>query len=1134
MSRSSHQPLRRLASRGVAAGQAAFAVLAAVGFAVVTAPQAGAQVCGHERVQKAKKASVSRRVSRAEDVLSELPETPGKDALRSEYEAALRRFAREAREYRRDVTGEVERAYRERRRTLDKTFESKIGDQETQEKYWRDRAIAKLEEFVENYPDDKRHTAIRLAQLGELYYDQASELFNKAQEDYQKAVDDFRRTKQGKEPEFPAQRFDRTIAAYKRITEHFPEYPDIDGIYYILGFAYTAQGEEPEAAKAFAKLVERFPKSPHAPEVWTRLGEIYFEMRPRRIKDAINAYTQALAFEDSRFFDKALYKLAWSHYLDNQFDLAVRRFMQLVEFSDAQKGLAKEGSDLRAEAIQYMALSFLEEGWGGVQKAVRWFEGSEQPYGREVLVRVADLFFDNTKFVDAIAVYQAAIARYPTSDENPRLMGCVIASFQLRQEVPQAAKAAELIPSLFGQGSPWYAANAANKGAVREVDLLEKRSIVTAAYYRFQQANAYQAGGLMGQAKTEYAAAANLYRRFIDRFPTAEEVYQLRYALAQALYFAFQFEEAAATYERVRDDKEDKKFQVDAALGAFKSLDNWIADQRFTLPELPRTSKDGQGIEGGSAIIPIPDYRQRLVVAGNRFLEVAPKHAESANVSSILAETYFRHKDFKEARSRFQKILDEWPSSAGALNAARLLVDSYRIEQDWTNVEKWSRRLISMKIAEGRERKALEEELGKLQTGALFKRAEALQKESKFDEAAKEYVRLVDENPKAEFADKALYNAGRNFEQIRKWDSATKAFEKLLSRYKSSPLAATALFRIAQNSENFFEFDRAVQAYLQLYRDFPQSDKRSWALFNAALSLENDQRYAEAARYFITFANEFPQNEDAPTSFFRAGTLYVKAKQFSAARRTFDEFIRRFGGDARYRGFAIDAQTKIAETFATEGNKSAAMREQHKVIEAYERSGFPAGSPAALAAARARFLEVEVDYEQFRARKISGNAQRQGELVVELVKFLQRIETDYKGLAKYRILDWYLAALFRIGQLYQLLSQKMLDAPIPAEITTQDEKDSYRTQLEDRGGVLERKALANYEIAYNEGLKNAVMNEWTQRVLEALAVLNPVKYKVLKDPRTEAQMETTSPQPVVRSVPGLGPSKGGGWKPGGK
>src|SRR5205085_2064747 len=76
------------------------------------------------------------------------------------------------------------------------------------------------------------------------------------------------------------------------------------------------------------------------------------------LHDAIAAYRQVLAFPISPYFDKALYKLAWSHYRADEIAEALRRFDELVVFSDAHK--AGEGSELRAEAMQYLAISLAE------------------------------------------------------------------------------------------------------------------------------------------------------------------------------------------------------------------------------------------------------------------------------------------------------------------------------------------------------------------------------------------------------------------------------------------------------------------------------------------------------------------------------------------------------------------------------------------------------------------------------------------------------------------------------------------------------------------------------------------------------------------------------------------------------
>jgi TolA-binding protein len=1109
--------------------------VAALSVLLLAAP-AAAQVCGYLEVQKAaKRASAPRlRVTEPEPRRLFAPRTAAN--LRQEMEEAVRRFGQEVREYERDTARAVRAAFHERRSTMERTYEKNLREIEAEEVQWRRRAIAKLEEFIAHYPDDPVFTPVRMAQLGELYFEESNALFNQQQEQYEAALEAFRKTKQGREPEPPLQRYDKTIAVYRRLVERFPEYKEADGIYYILGYALASQGEERESAQIFERFVRLFPQSPFLPEVWTRLGEYYFDRRPRMLREAIDAYTHVLAFRDSLFFDKALYKLAWAYYLDNQFAAAVKRFEELVEFSDAQKAkLGKAGSDLRAEAIQYIALSFTEETWGGVDKARAWYRSNEQPYVREVLVRLADLLFDATGYKEAIKAYQLALRRFPEDPESPRMQGCTVVAYRLMRDFANEALAAERIPTLFGPGSAWYAANQGNKAALREVDTLAQSAILAAATYHHKQANVFASAGQIGRAKAAYSQAADLYRRFIDRFPTSKDRYEISYYLAETLYYAFRFDEAAVVYERVRDDKEEQTHRLAAAFGAYKSLENWLEAQRFKAPELPRLAPDGKNIEGGPGPDPMPALVQRQIQAGEIFLKLSPRHEQAPNVSYVLAELHYRYKDFPEARRRFEAILDAWPRHKAALNSARLLVDSYRLVQDWTNVEKWSRRLLAMRISEGRDREALREELGKLQTGAAFKRAEALQKAGQYEEAAREYLKLADENPKAEFADVALFNAGANYEQVRKYESANRAYERLLARYPRSPRADKALFRMAVNAENFFEFDRAVIAYLRLYREYKQSDKRDWALYNAALLLENDQQYARAAGYFLTYAREFPEREDAPTSVFRAAKLYLKARDFARARKTFEHFISTYGADGRYRGLALDARAQIADSYATEKNLRAARTEWGKVVEAFDRSGFGPGSPAAVTAARARFLEIEEDFKVFKARKISGSTQRQGELLVELIKEERKLENDYRSVGRFRVLDWYLAALYRIGHLYQLLSQKMLDAPLPSELKTQEEKDAYRTQLEDKAGVLERKAIANFEIAYNEGKAQGVQNEWTRLALEALAVLNPVKYQVLKEPRGVTQIETVSPAPIVRgTTTSVGPPQGEEWKPAGK
>src|SRR5205823_3518391 len=106
-----------------------------------------------------------------------------------------------------------------------------------------------------------------------------------------------------------------------------------------------------------------------------------------------------------------------------------------------------------------------------------------------------------------------------TDPESPRMLGCEVVAYRNLRDFANEAKTAELISPMFGPGSKWYEHNKNSKKALSEVDALAQSSILAAATFRHKQANAFAQSGMLGKARAEYALAADLYRRFIDRFP---------------------------------------------------------------------------------------------------------------------------------------------------------------------------------------------------------------------------------------------------------------------------------------------------------------------------------------------------------------------------------------------------------------------------------------------------------------------------------------------------------------------------------------------------------------------------------------------------------------------------------------
>ena len=141
-----------------------------------------------------------------------------------------------------------------------------------------------------------------------------------------------------------------------------------------------------------------------------------------------------LTFKDSPYYDRALYKLAWSYYRDNRFPEAVREFDNLVRFADTRTAAGqKVGSDLRPEAVQYLGVSFGEPDWdgdnvpdpiNGLQRMIEFYRGREgEPHVREVFQRLGDIYFDQTKYDDAVAVYKALLEAVAVLLRRPACAG---------------------------------------------------------------------------------------------------------------------------------------------------------------------------------------------------------------------------------------------------------------------------------------------------------------------------------------------------------------------------------------------------------------------------------------------------------------------------------------------------------------------------------------------------------------------------------------------------------------------------------------------------------------------------------------------------------------------------------------
>ncbi len=1048
-----------------------------------------------------------------------------------ELEDLTARFAADAEDYREVVRQEVLFRREKMQSEIERSYDKAISGAEQAERKHRAEAIAVFESFVAKHPKDPRYTPDALFRLSELYFDRSYDDYVQARRRYDLQLVEWERDREKPEPIEPEVRYEPTIATMQRLITDFPDYRLLDGAYYLLGYCLAELAELERAVEVYQELVERRPGTRFAPEVWTRIGEYYFDAN--ELSRAVSAYERVLPYVDSPFYDKALYKLAWTHYrladpelAPGEYLAAVDHFVMLLDFNESTRAAGEErGGDLRSESIQYIAISFSDEQWGGLSKLVGYLQRKGgRPYERDLYVALGDVYLDQTRFAEAIAAYALAQQRYPLHAGAPATQQQIVLAYERNRDFAGAARERERLVRDYAEGSAWYVANRDDEEALTAAEALAAEALYTAAVFHHRQAQSYKEANALAQAMSEYGKAAAAYGLYLQRFPHDKQLYELMFFHGECLYYALDFEAAAARYREVRDSGASQKYFEEAAFSVILAYENAAkaAEGNGTLPKV-HVRKSNERTAGEEIVAkPLAPLRLAVIEASDRYLELFPESPRSPTIAYKAAELFYAHDQFDEARRRFRALLAAYPRAPVCEYAANLVIESYLTERDYAAVESFSRELLARE--EVAARSPFASELVKFKTGAMFKRAESLGDAGEKEASAEVYLKMLEENPGSEFADSALNNAAVAFEEVKRYDSASRLYRRLADDHPKSPLADNALFRVGINAERFFNFEQAIDAYTRLMARYPKSDKRADALFNSALALENTQAYEKAAAQYERYCELFRKRADAAKVCFRVGVVYEK---MGAPRRvvvTYERFVRAFRADRAHAELVIEAELKMAKAYELLREEKKAAATYARTVKDFRRMSSP---KAAVFAAEAEFQLAERERKNFSALRLQGNSREQKAALTRKAKMLASVEQQYKRILEYKQIEWTLASLFRIGQLYQSFADSLVQAPCPNDVrsaargmgaTVGEVCDEYRVLLEERAAAIEDKAVAAYEATITRARELEVANVWTKRTLLALNKLRGSMWPLQKDAKEHVEDAPFSVPPLAKLV----------------
>jgi len=937
-----------------------------------------------------------------------------------------------------------------------------------------------------------------LWRLANLYFEEAHAEYLESWDSYEASMDQlYTRGDINAVPEEPRHNYARSVELLRTILRDFPDYPKKDNVLYLLAYCYQEQNDDDNALLVYGQLIKEAPQSNYVPESYVRMGEISFDRD--QFDRAIERYQQVLNYKQSKFYDKALYKLGWSYYKLSNYEQAVYYFTAVLEYYKGRASRARgrgTADDLRQESVDYIAISFTEaEGLEGGAAAVSFMDKiGDRELGRQILVKVGEVYDERTDYEAARNAYRAYIKEFPLAPEIPEVYQKIAVTYEKQAMFEEAVEVYTQIGEQLGADSAWAQANAKQAKAVQRAGKLRQSSILAAATFHHEKAQ--QTSG--EEAQAHYQKAITNYLLYLESYAGAKGSYEAAFNLAECYMETRDYPKAAEWYQKVVDRKEDKELYQDSLFNNAKAWELQLEGEGG-LPNkeaLEERKKQAAAAEGDQAkgveikATPLSETTRSWIAALELHVQLLPDSDKSPTMLYKIGEIYYLHREFDKAREYFDKVFVQYPNNQVVAFAAFYYLDTSKQDGDWPGFREALNRIPSGGAIP-------EEQKFAVLAGATFKIAEQMLRDAtasdpadpqKVQAAINEFLQGVQQHPSDTNADAALLNVAVAYENhLRDLVSANDNYRRLATTYPQSKHAPTALLKAAYNYQVLVEFELATEAYEEFVRLFPDHKEAGNSLFNAAALREENGQYMQAVSLYQQYLGRYASETDAAQVSFTIGRLYEKISDTNGAMNAYTEYAKRGPDDAARMSEAYFRWGKLLEE---RGNYGEAEKRYLQSVAVFVKAKQVDPQTNAAFAAESQFRIADHYYQEYKAMVFTGNMQRDSQVLKTKAEMFKKLKVYYEEVVTFGNYKWATASLHMIGMINQEFSEALLTAPVPEDLDP-EMQDEYVFKLEEIAFPIKNRALEAFKQNVQKGIDERLINDWIVQSYLQLKKLEP-------------------------------------------
>jgi tetratricopeptide (TPR) repeat protein len=824
----------------------------------------------------------------------------------------------------------------------------------------------------------------------------------------------------GADPKGPLE----AIALYDRLLSEYPNYEHKDKVLYQKARAYDELGRTEEAIETMERLIQANPHSEHYDEVQFRRGEYFFTRR--RYRDAESAYSTIVTLgAASSYYEFALYKLGWTFYKQELYEDALHRYMALLDYKVStgydfdQK---HEEEDERRVADTYRVISLSFSNLGGPEAVRNYYSTfGKKSYEDRVYSNLGEYYQEKLRYDDAAKTYKTFIALYPFHRAAPRFSMNVVETFTKGGFPKLVLESKRDFASKYGLQTEYWR-HFKPEESPQVLAYLKTNLKDLATHYHAE----YQGAEKTDEKLENYHEALRWYGDYLKSFPKDPESPATNYQLADLLLENKDFGEAARQYERTAYGYPAHSQSAAAGYAA-------VYAYREQLKAASAEQRDA--------------VKHDTVASSLKFADAFPKHEQAAAVLGAAADDLYEMKDYRNAVTTAQSVVDTYPDAELAIRRSAWIVvghGSFELAA-YPQAEHAYAQVLTVTQEGDQSRAALVDNLA----ASIYKQGELANEAKDYRAAADHFLRIRSAAPTSSIRATAEYDAGAALIRLQNWTEAVAVLEAFRSTFPEHKLRLEAAKQIAFAYRQNGQLSRAAGEYDRIASQSEDPALRSEALLVAGDLYEKSNARDSALDVYIRYVNEFPRPVET----------------------------------------ALETRFKIAEMYKAAHDESRYQQELKEIVRIDADAGPERTGRTRTLAARSALVLAEPLYREFVAVKLRQPFE------ASLRDKQQRMDVTIKALGRlveYEIADVTAAATYYMAETYFDFSRSLVESERPADLQAADMKE-YESALDKEASPFKERAINVHE-KNMELLRSGVFNEWTQKSLGRLTELMPDRY----------------------------------------